>query len=160
GDAIKFLRGAFGYEAAQHVVEHALGRPVERMAVAAAAAGLDAQHVAALQHVAVAQRLHLPLVVGAGIDHPAAGPSGHAARDARGRVFYAVDAHGEHRFLGEDIVLADDSAAAAPAPGAAGVGEDAVFPEPHRIAGLEELDRIVLLRHEIHGVGAVGGGTR
>src|SRR6185437_6258731 len=51
-DAVELLRRRRRHEAAQHVVEHALRRPVERMAVAAAAAGLDAQHVAALQHVA------------------------------------------------------------------------------------------------------------
>src|SRR6476619_3721584 len=39
-DAIEILRRLRGDEAAQHVVEHALRRPVERMAVAAAAAGL------------------------------------------------------------------------------------------------------------------------
>src|SRR5215475_3887333 len=67
-DAIEFLGRAGGDEAAQHVVEHARRRPVEGMAVTATAAGLDAQHVAALQHVAVGERLELALVVGAGID--------------------------------------------------------------------------------------------
>src|SRR5437660_4030783 len=51
--AIKLLRRTGGDGAAQHVVEHARRRPVEGMAVAAATARLDAQHVAALQHVAV-----------------------------------------------------------------------------------------------------------
>src|SRR5436190_4124913 len=158
--AVKLLRRIGGDEAAQHVVEHALRRPVERMAVAAAAAGLDAQHVAALQHVAVAERLQLALVVGAGIDHDAAGAARHAAGDAPGRVLYAVDADREHRLLGQDVVLAHDAATASPAAGAAGVGEDAVGPQAHRIADLEELYRIVLLRHEVDRVGAVRRGAR
>src|SRR4029079_14248887 len=41
--AIEFLRRFRGDEAAQHVVEHARRRPVEGMAVAATAAGLDPQ---------------------------------------------------------------------------------------------------------------------
>src|SRR6185503_8440519 len=99
--AIELLRRLFGDEAAQHVVEHALRRPVERMAVAAAAAGLDAQHVALLQHVAVGERLELALVGGAGIDDNPAGAARHAAGHAPGRVLHAVDAHGQHRLLGE-----------------------------------------------------------
>src|SRR5260370_14889410 len=45
GYAIRLLRGADGDEAAQHVIEHALRRPVEGMTIAPPAAGLDAQHV-------------------------------------------------------------------------------------------------------------------
>src|SRR5687767_13301208 len=50
-DAVEPLCGVGGHEAAGHVLCHHLGRPVEGMAMAAAAAGLDAQHVAMLQHV-------------------------------------------------------------------------------------------------------------
>src|SRR5205085_6957839 len=42
--AVQPLGSIGGDEAAQHVFQHLVGRPVERMAVAAAAAGLDAQH--------------------------------------------------------------------------------------------------------------------
>src|SRR5437016_270345 len=51
-DAVKPLGGIGGHEAAQDVLEHFLGRPVERMAMAAAAAGLDPEHVAVPEHVA------------------------------------------------------------------------------------------------------------
>src|SRR6478752_3770308 len=82
GDTIELLRRLGRHEATQHVFQHLVVRPVERMAVAAAAAGLDAQHVAALQHVAVGEWLQLALVVGAGIDHDLAGAAGHAAGHA------------------------------------------------------------------------------
>src|SRR5829696_3646913 len=155
-DAIESLRGVCCHEAAGHVLGHHLGWPVEGMAMAAAAAGLDAQHVAMLQHVAVRQRRQHALVVGAGIDQHATGAARHAAIDAPRRVLDAVDAHGKHCFLSQDIVFAHDAAAAAIASGAAGIDQDAVGAQAHRIAGLEEFDGVVLLRHEVHGVGAVG----
>src|SRR5262245_12855291 len=104
------------------------------MAMAAATARLDAQHVAALQDVAVRQRLQLALVVGAGVDDDTARAAGLAARHAPGRVLDAVDAHREHTLLGQDVVFADDAAAAAIATGTAGIGEDAVAPQTNRIA--------------------------
>src|SRR5688572_3895154 len=157
-DAIEPLRGLGGHEAAGDVLGHHLRRPVEGMAMAAAAAGLDAQHVAMLQHVAVRQRRQHALVVGAGIDQHTTGAARHAAIDAPRRILDAVDAHGEHCFLGQDVVLAHDAAAAAIAPGAAGIDQDPVGTQAHRIAGLEKFDRIILLSHEIDRVGAVGVG--
>src|SRR4029453_690218 len=159
-DAIEPPRGVGGDEAAGHVLGHHLGRPVEGMAMAAAATGLDAQHVAMLQHIAVRQGRQHAFVVGAGIDHDAARAARHAAVDAPWRVLDTVDAHGEHRLLGQDVVLAHDAAAATIAPGTAGIDQDAVGAEAHRIAGLEEFDGIVLLRHEVDRVGAVGIGSR
>ena len=141
--------------------QHALGRPVERMAVAAAAAGLDAQHVAALQHVAVGRAAAAArswLVPGLTTARPVppamppAMPHGGfftlsmrtASIASSARMSYSRTMPQPPRQL----------------PGAAGIGEDAVGAQPHRIADLEELDRVVLLRHEIDRVGAVGGGAR
>ncbi len=156
--AVEPPRGIGGHEAARHVLGHMLWRTIEGMAVAAAAAGLDPQHVTVPEHIAVRQRRQLALVVGAGIDQDAATAARHAAVDAPRRVFDAIDADGQHGLLGQDIVLAHDAAAAAIPPCAAGVDEDAVGAQPYRIAGLQELDGVVLLRHEIDGVGAIGVG--
>src|SRR5580704_19308522 len=128
------------------------------MAVAAAAAGLDAQHIALPEDIAVAQRSQDSLVIGAAVDDGPAGTARHAAGNAPWRVLDAVDAERQHGFLGQHVVLAHDAAAAAILPGAARIPEDAIRPEPYRIADLQELDGIVLLRHEIDRVGAVGGG--
>src|SRR5258708_11826016 len=68
GDAVEAPRGVDTDEAAQHIFQHLLGWPVERMAVAAAAACLDAQHVALPEDVVVAQRSQKALVVVAGIE--------------------------------------------------------------------------------------------
>ena len=54
--AIQTRRGLGADEAAGHILQNLPGRPVERMAVPAATAGFDAQHVAALKHIAVRQR--------------------------------------------------------------------------------------------------------
>src|SRR5262245_13608451 len=56
GDAVEVPRGIGADEPAQNVLQHHLSRPIERMAVPAAPAGLDAQHIAAPQHIAVRQR--------------------------------------------------------------------------------------------------------
>src|SRR6266851_2750723 len=155
------LAGSVGAdEAAQHVLEHLLGRAVERMAIAAAAAGRDAQHVAALDTVAVGERRDLTLVGGAGIDDDAARPAGHAAGDAPRRIFHAVDTDGDHGLVGQHVVLAHDAAAAAIFPGAARILDDRVGAQTHRITDLQELDGVVLLRHEVDGVDAVGVGPR
>src|SRR3984893_2738221 len=159
-DAIVLAGGVDADEAAQYVLEHFLPGAVERMAIAAAAAGRDPQHVAALDPVAVGERRDDTLVGGAGIDHDASGPAGHAAGDAPRWIFHAVDADGDHGLLGQDVVLAHDAAAAAKFPGAARILDDRVGARPHRIADFQELDGVVLLRHEIDGVDAVGVGPR
>src|SRR6185437_6428316 len=155
GDAIEALGAIDADETAEHVFQHLVGRTIERMAMAAAAAGLDTQHIALLQDVAVGERLELALVVGAGIDDDAARAARHAAIDAPRRVLHAVDADGHHRFLGLHLVLTHDATAAAITAGAAGIGQDAVGAQPHRVAILEELHWIVFLRDEIDRVGAV-----
>src|SRR5262245_51664020 len=99
GDPVEMPRRFGADKAAQDVFQHHLRRPIERMAVTAAAAGLDPEHVAFLQEVAVRQRLQDALVVGAVIDQDAARTAGHTARHAPGRVFDAVDAHRQHAFL-------------------------------------------------------------
>src|SRR5476651_25301 len=113
-------------EAAGHILQNLLSRPVERMAVPAATAGLDAQYVAVLQHVAVRQRLEFVRVIGAGIEDDAAGAARHAAGHAPGRVLHAVDADRHDGFFSQHVILAHDAAAAAIAARATGVGEDAV----------------------------------
>src|SRR5258708_37714119 len=110
------------------------------MAVTAAAAGLDPEHVATRQHVAVRQGRQAALVVGAGIAQDAARATGHAPRDAPRRIFHAVDADRQYALFGQDVVFAHDAAATAIASGPTRVGEDAVAPQPHRVAVLQELD--------------------
>src|SRR5476651_1924772 len=136
--AIQTRRGLDADEAAGHILQNLLGRPVERMAMPAATAGLDTQHVAVLQHVAVRQGLELVGVIGAGIEDDAAGAAGHSPRHAPRRVLHAVDADRHDGFLGQHVVLAHDAAAAAILTRAAGVGEDAVGAQAHRIAVLQE----------------------
>src|SRR5262245_47043499 len=131
--AIKPARGIGADETAPHILQHRFWRPVERMTVTAAAARLDAQHVAPAHDVAVAERPQHAFVIGAGIDDDPTDAAGHATGDAPRRVLDAVDADRQHRLLGQHVVFAHDAAAAAIASGAARIPEDAIAPEPHRI---------------------------
>src|SRR5476651_495705 len=118
--AIQTHRGLGADEAAGHILQNFLGRPVERMAMPAATAGLDTKHVAMLQHVAVRQRLELVRVIGAGIEDDAAGAARHATGHAPGRVLHAVDADRHDGFFSQHVILAHDAAAAAIAARATG----------------------------------------
>src|SRR5262245_36932090 len=68
GDAVEMPGGIGADEPAPNVLQHHLCRPIERMTVPAAPAGLDAQHVAAPQHIAVRPGLQEAAAGGAGTD--------------------------------------------------------------------------------------------
>ena len=130
------------------------------MTPAAAAPGLDAHDIPALDHIAVAQGLEDALIGPCRIDDAAPGARRVPARDPPGRVGDAVDAHGHHGLRRQHLDLADQTTAAAPAPGAAGVGIDGVAQHPHGEDRIQEFGGEIFLRHQIDGIVAVGVGTR
>src|SRR4051812_3963751 len=91
-DTVGAACGLEADEAAEHVLEHRCGRTVEGVAVPAAAAGLDAQDVAAFQKVAVGERRERRLLLRPGIEHGAPDAPRHPARDPPGRIVDRVDA--------------------------------------------------------------------
>src|SRR5262249_34327077 len=133
--AVVGARRGQGHEPAAHVGLHLFGRAIVGVAPAAAAAGLDAHDVAALEDRAVAERLDDALVGTAGIDHAAAAAAVLAAGDAPGRI--GLDADREHRVVGQHLNLADHAAAAAIAARPARIRIDRVAQQPHRVGEVE-----------------------
>ncbi len=97
---------------------------------------------------------------GAGIDHDASRRAGLSAVDAPGGGLHPVNADPQHGGIGEDLVFAQDPGPAAELSRPATVAHHAVGAEGNGIAEFRELDRIILLRHEVDGVYAVGKAAR
>ena len=131
-----------------------------RVSIAAASSGLDPQDVAPSERVAVRQGSQDTLLRGAWIENGTPGAARHATGNSPWWIGHAVNADGHHGFFGKDLVLAHHPAAAALPACAPAVLDHPIGPQTDRITNLEELDGVVLLRHEIDRVDAVGLGAR
>src|SRR5579864_199798 len=154
--AVVLAGGRNGDEAAQHIPLHTLGLAVEGMAVTAATPGFDADHISPAHQGPVGDRRQQPLAGAAGIDHHTSLAAVQPAGDAPGLRHRTVETVREQRVGAQPLDLANDAAAAAPAPGAAAIAMDRVDHEPHRMQLVHEFRGIVLLRDEIDGVVAIG----
>src|SRR5258708_20635694 len=94
-------RPAGGDEAARHVLAHPLRLAGERVSPAPAAAGLEAEQVAALEHETVAQGRQHALLRRVRVQHDAPAPPLAAARDAVGRHHGVLHAAGQLRPPGQ-----------------------------------------------------------
>src|SRR6266436_8852990 len=153
-------RSARGDETARHVLAHPLRLAGERVSPAPAAAGLEAEQVAALEHEAVAQGRQHALLRRVRIQHDSAGPPRAAARDAVGRHYGILHAGGQLRALGQHPHVAHHSGPAAMQPGPTRVRPHRVALHPQGEIALHVLDRVVLLRDVVDDVDPVGEGPR
>lgn len=78
-DPVVLERAARGNEASRHVLAQPLGIAGEGIALAPAAAGLEAEEVAPLEGEALAEGGQLPLPGSAAVEEEAPGPPGAAA---------------------------------------------------------------------------------
>src|SRR6266852_9191286 len=149
-----------GDDPPRHILAHALGIPREGIAPAAAAAGLEAEEVAALENDAVAEGGQLALARRARIEDDASRPPRETARHAVGRDERVLHARGQLRALAEHAHVADHARPAAMAARSARLRPHRVALDAQREVALYVLNGVVLLGDVVDDVDAVGEGPR
>src|SRR5579864_8057735 len=143
-----------------HIGEHALGRPCEPVAVAAAAGRIEADNVAFLQRIIGVARGQAFGPVAVRVDPDVAGPAGAAAGGAvrRNDVLHRADREAR---VGEIEIFAADAEPAAIKSRAAGIADQLEAQPAGRKLAFDDLDRrdagIALVDGD--GAGAVLGGA-